>query len=72
MTSANAAPQTLRGVQMIEHAKGLVLWLDTDVESRVASAFLAGGQALMGGSDTPQQVVAKVRQAALAAQKDRA
>ena len=71
VTAANAAPQTLRGVAAIEQAKGLVLWLDTDVESRVASAFLAGGQALMGGSDKPAQVMAKVREAALAAQKDR-
>ena len=71
VTAANVAPQTLRGVEMIAQAKGLVLWLDTDVESRVASAFLAGGQGLMG-SDTPAQVMAKVREAALAAQKDRA
>ena len=71
VTSANAPEQTLRGVAEIGKAKGLVLWLDTDVESRVASAFLAGGQALMGNSDTPAQVMAKIRAAALQAQKDR-
>ncbi len=71
VTAANAAPQTLRGVDEIGHANGLVLWLDTDVESRVASAFLAGGQALMGGGETPAGVMAKVRAAALQAQKDR-
>jgi raffinose/stachyose/melibiose transport system substrate-binding protein len=71
VTSANAAPQTLAAIQDMDRAKGLVLWLDTDVESRVASAFLAGGQALMGGSDTPAQVMAKVRDAALQAKKDR-
>jgi raffinose/stachyose/melibiose transport system substrate-binding protein len=71
VTAANAAPQTLRGIAAIGNAKGLVIWLDTDVESRVASAFLAGGQALMGGSDSPAQVMAKVRAAALQAQKER-
>jgi raffinose/stachyose/melibiose transport system substrate-binding protein len=71
VTSANAPPQALRAIDEIGKAKGLVLWLDTDVESRVASAFLAGGQALMGGKATPQDVMAKVREAALAAQKER-
>jgi raffinose/stachyose/melibiose transport system substrate-binding protein len=70
VTAANAAPQTLHGIEEINRAKGLVPWLDTDVESRVASAFLAGGQALMG-SEAPAQVMEKVRAAALQAQKER-
>ena len=65
----NASPQTLRGIDAINKAKGLVLWLDTDVESRIASAFLAGGQGLMDGSDTPEGVMAKVRSTALQVQK---
>ena len=65
----NASPQTLRGIDAINKAKGLVLWLDTDVESRIASAFLAGGQGLMDGSDTPDGVMAKVRSTALQVQK---
>jgi raffinose/stachyose/melibiose transport system substrate-binding protein len=72
VTAANAPPQALKGIEEIGKAKGLVLWLDTDVESRVASAFLAGGQALMGGKAMPAEVMAKVREAALAAQKERA
>ena len=71
VTAENAAPQTLAGIQAIDRAKGLVLWLDTDVESRIGSVYLAGGQALMGSSDTPAQVMQKVRDAALQAQKER-
>jgi len=72
VTSANASPQTLRGIEAIGKASGMVIWLDTDVESRVGSAYLAGAQAIMGGSETPAQVMAKVREAALQAQKERA
>lgn len=71
VTSANASPATLRGIEDISRAKGMVPWLDTDVESRVASAFLAGGQALMGPGETPAGVMAKVRAAALQVRKER-
>jgi hypothetical protein len=71
VTAANAPPQTLRGLEEIARAKELVLWLDTDVESRIASVYLAGAQALMGDSETPAQVMEKVRAAALQAQKER-
>lgn len=72
VSAANALPETLRGIEDINHAKGMVLWLDTDVESRIASAFLAGGQGLMGGSTTPTEVMAKVRNVARQVQKERA
>jgi raffinose/stachyose/melibiose transport system substrate-binding protein len=70
VTSANASPQTLRGMDAIAQAKGMVVWLDTDVEARVGSAYLAGAQAVLGGSDTPAQVMQKVRAAALEAKKE--
>jgi len=72
VTADNASPQTLRGIAAIGQASGMVIWLDTDVESRVGSAYLAGAQALMGATETPAQVMAKIRAAALQAQKERA
>jgi len=71
VTAKDALPQTLRGIEAIGRAKGMVLWLDTDVEARVASAFLAAGQGLMGSHETPEQAMQKVRAAAVAAQKAR-
>jgi hypothetical protein len=47
-------------MQDIKDAKSLVLWLDTDVPSQVASAYLAGGQALMDKA-SPTEVMEKVR-----------
>lgn len=69
VTAANASPQTLRGMEAIKDAKGLVIWLDTAVQSQVAAAYLAGGQALMGEHGSPAEVMEKVRAAALVAQK---
>ncbi|MFI4994271.1 MAG: ABC transporter substrate-binding protein [Hyphomicrobiales bacterium] len=71
VTAANAPPQTLRGIEEIGKAKELVLWLDTDIESRIASVYLAGAQALMGDSETPAQVMEKVRAAARQAKTER-
>jgi raffinose/stachyose/melibiose transport system substrate-binding protein len=39
-------------------------WLDTANPPRVASVWLSGLQALIGGSMTPEQVMEKVKQAA--------
>jgi raffinose/stachyose/melibiose transport system substrate-binding protein len=71
VTAANASPQTLRGIETIGKAAGMVIWLDTDVESRVGSTYLAGAQALMDSSETPAQVMGKVRQAAVQAKAER-
>jgi raffinose/stachyose/melibiose transport system substrate-binding protein len=71
VTAANAPPQTLRGLEEIAKAKELILWLDTDVEARIASVYLAGAQALMGGSETPEQVMEKIRTAARQAKTER-
>ena len=71
VTADNATPETLRGVEMIREASAMSLWLDTVVEARVANAYLSGGQALLGGSQTPAQVMEKVRAAALEAKRER-
>lgn len=69
--SENASPEVLRGIELIRNASAMSLWLDTVVDARVANAYLAGGQALVGGSQTPAQVMEKVRQAAAEAKRER-
>jgi raffinose/stachyose/melibiose transport system substrate-binding protein len=71
VTADNAVPEALRGVEMIREASAMSLWLDTVVEARVANAYLSGGQALLGGSGTPAQVMDKVRAAAAEAKRER-
>lgn len=45
-------------------ASSLAIWLDTVTPAPVASAFLSSGEALINGSQTPQQAMKAVQQAA--------
>ena len=52
------------GLQDIASASYLMPWLDTANPPRVASVWLSGLQALIGGSVTPEQLVEQVKTAA--------
>jgi raffinose/stachyose/melibiose transport system substrate-binding protein len=65
VTSDNAGPEVIKGMQALEQAPGLILWLDTDMDPRIVDEYLSGAQALLGGGATPEQVMQKVRDAAL-------
>jgi hypothetical protein len=49
----------------------MALWLDTDMDARSTEVLLAGSQAIINGTETPEQVMSKVRETALAVQKER-
>ena len=72
ITAENADAMTLKGLDILNAASGLALWLDTDMDARSTEVLLAGSQAILNGTETPQQVMAKVRETALAVQKERA
>jgi len=57
-------PAVVDGLKVIADSSYLMPWLDTANPPRVASAWLAGLQALIGGSMTPEAVMEKVKQAA--------
>lgn len=65
-----ALPTTIQAVNILNKAKGLALWLDTDMNIQIVNAFLSGSQALLNGTQTPEQVMKAVREAALKAQKE--
>jgi len=64
LTANNASPQSIDALKAVNSASGLAIWLDTVTPAPVASAFLAGGEALINGSQSPQQVMKSVQQAA--------
>lgn len=66
-----ALPSTIQAVGILNKAKGLALWLDTDMSIQIVNAFLSGSQALLNGTQTPEQVMQAVRTAALKAQKEK-
>ncbi len=72
ITAENADAMTLKGLDVLNAASGLALWLDTDMDARSTEVLLAGSQAILNGTETPEQVMAKVRDTALAVQKERA
>jgi raffinose/stachyose/melibiose transport system substrate-binding protein len=72
ITSENSDPMTLKGLDILNKASGLALWLDTDMDARSTEVLLAGSQAILNGTETPEQVMAKVRETALAVKKERA
>ncbi len=72
ITAENTDAETLKGIDMLNAASGLALWLDTDMDARSTEVLLAGSQAILNGTETPEQVMTKVRETALAVQKERA
>lgn len=71
VTADTAGPQVLAGLDILNHARGLALWLDTDIDARIADAYLTGSQAIINGTETPEQVMEKVRATALKVKKER-
>ncbi|MBB3979804.1 raffinose/stachyose/melibiose transport system substrate-binding protein [Rhizobium azooxidifex] len=57
-------PTVVDGLKVIAASSYLMPWLDTANPPRVAAAWLAGLQALIGGTLTPEEVVERVKVAA--------
>ena len=71
VTAETTDPMTLRGLEVLNAASGMALWLDTDMDARSTEVLLAGSQAILNGTETPEQVMSKVRETAQAVQKER-
>lgn len=65
-SETNMNPAVVAGLKDITAASYLMPWLDTVNPPRVASAWLSSLQALTGGTMSPEQVMAEVKQAAAA------
>jgi raffinose/stachyose/melibiose transport system substrate-binding protein len=64
LTAANSSPQSIAALAAVNKASGLAIWLDTVTPPAVASAYLAGGEALVSGTSTPAEVMKSVQKAA--------
>jgi raffinose/stachyose/melibiose transport system substrate-binding protein len=65
-SEATMSPSVVNGLTELKSASYLMPWLDTANSPRVAAAWLANLQALVGGSMTPEEVMSKVKEAAAA------
>lgn len=53
----------IEGIDLVNDASRIVIWLDTVTVPEVADAWLAGGQALVSGTETADEVLDRVRAA---------
>ena len=64
LDTATTQPQVVEAMSDLAKASSLAIWLDTVAAPQVAQAYLAGGEALVGGSSSPADVMKSVQQAA--------
>ncbi|WP_336647313.1 ABC transporter substrate-binding protein [Microbacterium sp. MMO-32] len=64
LDTATTQPQIVDAMDKLGKASSLAIWLDTVAAPQVAQAYLAGGEALVGGTGTPESVMKSVQQAA--------
>lgn len=64
VSAETAMPNVVAGVQAINEASGMALWMDTDMDIRIVEVYLPGLQALMTESKTPEEVMQEVHEIA--------
>lgn len=62
--ASNSYPQLSETLEDIGTASDFAVWLDTVTHADVSSAYLAGVEGLLGGTQTPEDVMESVREAA--------
>lgn len=63
VTEETSSAAVFEGIQQVNDASQLIVWLDTVTVPEVANAWLAGGEALISGGSTPEEILESVRQA---------
>jgi raffinose/stachyose/melibiose transport system substrate-binding protein len=67
VTAETSGKAVFEGIELVNQAPQLAVWLDTVTVPEVADAWLAGGEALISGGSTPEKVLESVRQASASA-----
>ncbi|MEW9548262.1 ABC transporter substrate-binding protein [Nonomuraea sp. NPDC050783] len=67
VTADNSSKAVYEGIQLVNKAPKLAIWLDTVTVPEVADAWLSGGEAIVSGGMTADKVLESVRQASDAA-----
>jgi raffinose/stachyose/melibiose transport system substrate-binding protein len=67
VTEDTSSAAVYEGIEQVNDASQMVIWLDTVTVPEVADAWLAGGEAIISGSSTPAEVLESVRNASEAA-----
>lgn len=60
----NSFPKLVEGLQAIEKAEGMALWLDTDIDIRISDVYLPALQELLNDDKSPEEVMKEVQEIA--------
>jgi raffinose/stachyose/melibiose transport system substrate-binding protein len=60
----NGSAKLIEATKLLGDYEGIAAWLDTDVDAKVADAYMAGISEMLGGNKTPAQVIEDVKRAA--------
>lgn len=63
VSAESSSPAVIEGIEQVNEASQIVIWLDTVTVPDVAFAWLAGGEGLVSGSMTAENVLESVRAA---------
>lgn len=70
VSSENALPAVVKGVESINSASGMALWMDTDMNAKIVEVYLPGMQAVLNGDKSPEELMQEVHDIAVQVQSE--
>lgn len=61
VNAGNAPDFLVKGMEGVQKAEGMALWLDTDINIKISDVYLPDLQELLNGTKTPQQIMKEVQ-----------
>lgn len=70
VSDETALPIVVKGVESINSASGMALWLDTDMNAKIVEVYLPGMQAVLNGTVTPEDLMKQVHDVSVTVQEE--
>ena len=70
VSAETALPIVVQGVESINSASGMALWMDTDMNAKIVEVYLPGMQAVLNGTKTPEDLMKEVHDIAVQVQAE--
>ncbi len=70
VSADNSLPKLAEGLELIQNAEGMALWLDTDIDIRISDVYLPGIQEVLNGDKTPEELMKEVQDKAKEVKKE--
>lgn len=70
VSADTALPAVVKGVESINSASGMALWMDTDMNAKIVEVYLPGMQAVLNGDKSPEELMQEVHDIAVQVQQE--